>query len=224
MARIRTEYILSEAAGCFFLTMAYCMNGYYIKNNKDAALLGPFAIAATLACLGYGFYGYSYTHFNPAISVGFLVARRYGQDDDLIELLIGCAAQCGGALGGGFFVYAMMQYAYVFEPGHGFEWWQVMVFEAVFSGLLAICYFGKYGAWKGTAGAMAAPLLAALILGGPISGACLNPAVAVGTFCTRLITDQSFDFPIFITYFSMPFAGAAAGAVVFRLVRDYDSA
>eukprot|EP00923_Selenidium_pygospionis_P052991 GHVN01091804.1.p1 GENE.GHVN01091804.1~~GHVN01091804.1.p1 ORF type:complete len:140 (+),score=9.19 GHVN01091804.1:31-450(+) len=137
MTTIRIEHLLSEAIGCFFLTMAYCLNHIILKNDKNAGVLGPLALAGTLCCMTYVFYERSCSHFNPAITLGHIIANRNNYDD-LVEMLIAMATQCGGALGGGFLVWAVFQEPFAFEPGKGYEWWQVMIVEASLTGRLAI--------------------------------------------------------------------------------------
>eukprot|EP01068_Selenidium_serpulae_P003374 Selendium_serpulae@DN3019_c0_g1_i1.p1 len=221
--RISANHIVSECIGCFFLTIAYCMGGYYTEkqSHSTAAMLAPIGISATLAALTYIFYARSYSHFNPAITLGYIFADR-NTNDDLVEMIIVVAIHCGASLLGAFFVWGTMdKYAYVFKPQKGFEWWQVMIFEGFFTALLCMAYFCSGGGWTGNGIAMGSALLVGQVFVAPISGCCLNPAVAFGCFFINLCTGGDLN-PNFFTYFFIPFLGGTGAAVAYRMTHQYD--
>lgn len=177
----------AEALGTFGLVFVTC--GALVVTALPGSEAGPLeaalASAMALAVLVTAAITISGAHFNPAVTIGFLAARRISLVDGLGYL----AAQLAAAVAGAWLVTALMPTAAVdavmagtpvLRPGTGFG--TAIALEAVLTFFLMSAYYG-------TAVAPTAPKLGGIgiglaglfliLVGGPLTGAAMNPARAL---------------------------------------------
>ena len=208
--------LLAEFIGTFALVFAGC--GAIAVDAQTGALGHP-GVAVTfglvIAVMIYGLGHISGAHFNPAVSVGFAIGRHFpwprvaGYAAAQVAGAIVAAALLRATLGDGADLGVTMPSGSVAQA---FSW------EVVFSAFLMLVITAvatdtrAVGVVSGLAiGGMIA--LAAMV-GGPISGASLNPARSIGP---ALVTGQLTDLWLYLT---APVIGAVIGAVVYRFLRE----
>ncbi len=208
--------LLAEFIGTFALVFAGC--GAIAVDAQTGALGHP-GVAVTfglvIAVMIYGLGHISGAHFNPAVSVGFAIGRHFpwprvaGYAAAQVAGAIVAAALLRATLGDGAALGVTMPSGSVAQA---FSW------EVVFSAFLMLVITAvatdtrAVGVVSGLAiGGMIA--LAAMV-GGPISGASLNPARSIGP---ALVTGQLTDLWLYLT---APVIGAVIGAVVYRFLRE----
>lgn len=169
---------LAEFAGTFVLIVCGC--GAVIVDNDTKALTLPgiaLVWGLTVLALAYTLGDLSGCHINPAVTVGFAAAKRF----PWAEVVPYCAAQVAGAFA------AAGQLTLLFpENDKHFTtlprgvWWQSFALEVFLTWFLMLAVLGvSTGAKeKGiTAGIAVGGVIALEVLvGGPISGASMNPA------------------------------------------------
>jgi MIP family channel proteins len=207
----------AEAIGTFALVLAGC--GAIVTDAERHGALGTLGIAAVfglvilaaIAALGH----VSGAHFNPAVSISFLVTRHLPVRDAAAYV----TAQLGGA------VLAALALLVIW-PGHpadlGATVPSIAVGRAVFleglmSALLMLVIISVATDTR-AAGAPAALAIGATVgldaaFGGPLTGASMNPARSFGP---ALVAGQWSDFWV---YLAGPVGGAVAGAILYQLVR-----
>jgi aquaporin TIP len=157
-------------------------------------------------------------HFNPAVTLGFVVTRRIAPSLALVYWsvqFLGAAA--GAALLRWFFAERTRQLTNLGAPGlgGGVDHWQALVIELVLTFFLVWVIFATAvdpgGAFKSIAGlAIGFTISFGVLMGGPLTGAALNPARAFGPeLLSRHWTDA------WVWY-----AGPGAGAVLAALAYD----
>jgi aquaporin TIP len=148
------------------------------------ALAPGLAIAVMVSAVGH----ISGGHFNPAVTFGFVVTRRISIDLAAVYWsmqLVGATA--AAALLRWFYDERPRQLAKMGAPvlGSGVTQWQGLVIEIVLTFLLVWVVFATAadpgGSFKSIAGlAIGLTITIAVLMGGPLTGAALNPARALG--------------------------------------------
>ncbi len=148
------------------------------------ALANGLAIAVMVSAVGH----ISGGHFNPAVTFGFVVTRRISIDLAAVYWsmqLVGATAAAG--LLRWFYDEKPRQLAKMGAPvlGSGITQWQGLVIEIVLTFLLVWVVFATAadpgGSFKSIAGlAIGLTITIAVLMGGPLTGAALNPARALG--------------------------------------------
>jgi aquaporin TIP len=179
----------AEFLGAFTLTFIGVGAIVTAAGIHDPALIGValahgLAIAIMVSALGH----ISGGHFNPAITLGFLVTRR-------IEPLLGvayCAVQFAGAVLAALLVKVLLPRAAtdavnlgVPALGGGVSAGSGLVLEAIFTFLLVFVVFATAvdprGTFKSIAGlAIGLTITIDILFGGPLTGAAMNPSRAFG--------------------------------------------
>jgi MIP family channel proteins len=172
---------VAEFVGTF--TLIFIGGGAGIVSGNDivaVALANGLAIAIMVTNLGH----ISGGHFNPAITLGFVATRRI-----TIPLAVSYwASQLAGAVVGGLLLRFIFRHAalagsvpsvHVVGDGRGF------VTELVLTALLVWAVWATAvdprGAFKSIAGlAIGLTITMGVFMGGPVTGAALNPARAFG--------------------------------------------
>mmetsp|Transcript_21280 Transcript_21280/g.51480 ORF Transcript_21280/g.51480 Transcript_21280/m.51480 type:complete len:454 (+) Transcript_21280:47-1408(+) len=220
VAEPRERYV-AEFVGTFLLvfTVGICV--------LLSAPLAALAIGTVLMVLVYALGSVSGGHFNPAVTL----AVWYLGTADLTAADLGIYAACqmgaGLAAAGalvGWFGNPWNTTALVLGPGEGFSWWEAVLMEVIFTFLLVFTvlncactdgvanskkenqFFGLAIGFSLVAGAMAA---------GFISGAALNPAVALGIDAAG----AKFQFGWCLVYTLAELFGAMIAASVFMELR-----
>jgi aquaporin NIP len=174
------------------------------------ALAFGLAIITMVYALGH----ISGAHFNPAVTLGFALGRHF----PWTRLAAYWAAQVTGALGAALLLRESLgNVAEVgaTEPsssdGQAFLWEVVLTFFL----MLVVMAVATDTRAVGEAAALAIGGTVALgaLVGGPISGASMNPARSLGPAIA------AGDLQSLWIYVTAPFLGAALGAVVYQVVR-----
>ncbi|MEO5941626.1 MAG: aquaporin, partial [Candidatus Limnocylindrales bacterium] len=173
------------------------------------------AFGLVVAVMVYTFGHLSGAHFNPAVSIGFAVGRHL----PWARVATYAAAQAAGAVVGALLLQLTLGPETdlgVTRPAgsdaQAFAWEVVLTFFL----MLVISAVATDIQAVGEAAALAIGGTVALgaLVGGPISGASMNPARSLGPAIV------SGDLTGLWIYVFAPALGAAAAAVVYRYVRD----
>mmetsp|Transcript_26839 Transcript_26839/g.59317 ORF Transcript_26839/g.59317 Transcript_26839/m.59317 type:complete len:493 (+) Transcript_26839:91-1569(+) len=169
---------LSEFIGTYFLVLTVGLNVLQGSNHHAAV----FSIAAALIVSIYALGDVSGGHFNPAVTVAIL-ARNAGDGGGTAGFYIG-AQLLAGILAGLSFV-GITGRSFPLGPGPGFGWASLCVAELIFTFVLCFTVLSvatlKTVHLKDYVGlAIGFTILVGGYAVGAISGACLNPAVAIG--------------------------------------------
>ncbi|MBV8082978.1 MAG: MIP family channel protein [Candidatus Eremiobacteraeota bacterium] len=212
------EALVAEFIGTFFLvfagTGALAVDALtHTVTHVGVSLVFGLVVAALVYALGH----VSGAHFNPAVTLGFWVARAFPGErvawyvisqilgaiaaSILIRLMFGSAASAGVTL-----------------PASSVS--TSFVLELAMTSLLVIVVMGSavHGrATKGFAGiAIGSAIALDAIFGGPISGASMNPARSLGPACIAGIWHDQW------IYVVAPLAGALLAVAVYRILGDAD--
>lgn len=206
------KVLLAEFIGTFAL----------IFIGAGAAAVGGDWVAIALAhglvivSIAYAYGAISGAHLNPAITLA--VALR-GRLDWIAALLYWVAQLAGAAAAAALLFYVLGGSASglgATVPAMGVDVWQAVVIEAVLTFFLANVVLHTAERKNSTpfAGlAIGLTLVALILVGGPLTGAALNPA---RTFGPALFTGTLGQFWIYLVG---PFLGAAAAAGVYGLLK-----
>lgn len=208
--------LLAEFVGAFaliFIGAGSIVTDHWLKGG-----LGLFGIAAAhalvlsvmISALGH----ISGAHFNPAVTFAVWIARRIPSLTAVLYVI----AQLAGAAAGGVLLLAIFPSAqwravHLGTPGLGLGvgFGTGVLLEAVLTFFLVMAVFGvaidSRGPFKGVAGfGIGLVLIADILMGGPLTGAAMNPARAFGpALASGSWTDQ-------LVYWIGPLIGAAVAA------------
>jgi aquaporin NIP len=216
-----TRRASAEAIGTFALVFAGC--GAVISNAERGGALGVVGVSLVFGLVilaGIAAFGHlSGAHFNPSVTVSFLLTRHLQGRDALAYI----AAQFVGATAAALLLWVVWP-AKPVALGATLPTIAVgraLIVETVMSALLMLVILSVATDTR-AAGAPAAIAIGATIaldalFGGPLTGASMNPARSFGP---ALISGEWRDFWI---YLAGPFAGAPLGAFAYQLVRDQHS-
>ena len=177
------------------------------------ALAHGLAIAVMASAVGH----ISGGHFNPAITLGFLITRRLAP----VLALVYWLAQAGAA------VLAALLLRWLFDAGtrdsvklgapglSQVTHWQGFVIEIILTFFLVWVVFATAadpgGAFKSIAGlAIGFTITLDILMGGPLTGAAMNPARAFGP---ELVQNTWTDAWV---WYAGPFAGGALAALAYE--------
>lgn len=202
--------LITEAVGTFiFLSV--------IALSRPVGPLAPLAIGAALMAMVYMGGHVSGAHYNPAVSFGVFLRRKLSARD----MVAYWAAQLvGGALAFGF-GFSVSGYTPGIHPGANVHILPALVIEIVFTAGLVLVVL-NVAATKATEGnsfyglAIGVTIVAAVFVGGPISGGAFNPAVGFGATLGSALFAHGGWSDIWL-YFVGPLIGAATGAAIHRL-------
>ena len=175
------------------LTFTKLFSAAYAQGASDTAtglaLLGiafahGLAIAVMVSAVGH----ISGGHFNPAITLGFFLTRRLAPVLAVVYWVAQFAgATCGALLLKWFFDKQIRDLAHLGAPvlGKGVTHWQGFAIEIVLTFFLVWVVFATAanpgGTFKSIAGlAIGLTITLDILMGGPLSGAAMNPARAFG--------------------------------------------
>ena len=214
---------LAEGIGTFGLVFAGC--GAIVINalskgqvtHVGVGLVFGLIITVMIYALGH----ISGAHFNPAVTLGFVVARHFP-----VKRLFGYwLAQCSGAiLAAGclrLLFGTVANLGTTLPMGSGGAW-QSFGLEALLTFFLMFVIMAMATDTRavGQAAALAIGSTVGLeaLFAGPISGASMNPARSLGPALV------SFTWTAQWVYLLAPFLGALAGALVYRVLREMSQA
>lgn len=219
---LRVRQFVAEFLGVF--AIVFVGSGAIMMGARSAgpasllmvATCYAFTIAAMVAALGN-----VSAHFNPAITVAFMVTRRTGPLDGLLKI----AAQLCGAVVGAWLLKNHFPVELVTASRVGgtqlaldVTFSQAVLLEAVTTGLLVlvVCGISTPEVKAPIAGMVVGFVVAALVIAiGPLTGASLNPARSFGPALASGIWEGH------LAYWFGPISGAIVGALVWDFgVRD----
>lgn len=214
---------LAEFIGTFAIVFAGC--GAIITNYMTSGAISHVGICVTfgavVAIMIYALGPISAAHFNPAVTIGFAVARRFPWR--YVPRYI--TAQCLGAICGSGMLYLLYPRSAGLDVHYGatmteLSFFQAFGFEVVMTFFLMLTIMAIATDRRAPVGASGLAIGMAVMLcalfGGPLTGASMNPARSIGpalfgghTAITAL--------PL---YLLSPPVGAIIAAIVFEIMRD----
>ena len=210
---------ISEGIGTFGLVFAGC--GAIMIDAESHGQITHVGVGLVfgliITVMIYAFGHISGAHFNPAVTLAFVLARHF----PLRRLWIYWSAQFLGAILAAlclrFLLGDVAHLGTTLPTGNGGAW-QAFTFEALlaFFLMMVIMAMATDARAVGQAAALAIGATVSLeaLFAGPISGASMNPARSLGpalvsgTWTTQWV------------YLTAPFLGAIIGALVYRWVRE----
>lgn len=223
-----TSKLFSELLGTYLLVFIVGLTLSVGKDDPALAVFGPTSIASALMMLVYAFANISGGHLNPAVT--FCIAIKEGKSADKALYAKYMVAQClGGAVAGlsTGFLYSWAGSgagASLLQPTQDAFWLGAPLVEFFYTFLLCFVVLnvtyegGVEGSAKREnhfAGLAIGFVIIAAHGAAAVSGAALNPAVALGINFMGLGW-QSFWLPI---YAAVQFIGGFAAVVAFHIVR-----
>ena len=207
---------VAEFIGTFALIFIGCGSVAFARTLTDVALAHGFVIAVFVSALAFA----SGAHFNPAITLGFLVTRRIGVTLALFYWVVQFAAAAIAAVVLNWVLpnaIATQSKLGVPSLGAGIGAGAGVVVEAILTFFLVFVVFAtavdERGAFKQIAGlAIGFTISLDILMGGVLTGAAMNPARAFGP---QLVGDYWANFWV---WYVGPLAGAAVAVSVYELV------
>lgn len=197
---------ITEFIGTFFLVLVIGLTG------------NPIAIGSILMVMVYMGGHLSGAHYNPAVTLGLLIAKKIETKDALMYMIF----QIVGALVAALTFYVLQGKTFAPAPATGVSAIAPVLVEIVFTFALASVVLNVAATAK-TAGnsyfglAIGFTVLAAAYAGGPISGGAYNPAVALGPIIVDTIMGGTSIANLWI-YIVGPLVGAAIAAFVYGFI------
>jgi aquaporin TIP len=195
------------------LTSAPAVDVYTGLTLVGVALANGLAIAVMVSAVGH----ISGGHFNPAITLGFAVTRRIAPSLAVVYWSMQfAAAAAAAALLRWLFPEGAQRITHLGAPGlsSGVSVWQGLVIEMVLTFFLVWVVFATAadpgGTFKSIAGlAIGLTITMDVLVGGPMTGAAMNPARAFGPeLLSRHWTDAW-------VWYVGPFVGGAVAALLY---------
>src|SRR5438876_4426533 len=196
------------------LTTAPAVDVYGGLTLVGVALAHGLAIAVMASAVGH----ISGAHFNPAVTLGFFITRRIAPSLAVVYWSMQfAAAAAAAALLRWFYPEATRRLTHLGAPGlsSGVTVWQGLVIEMVLTFFLVWVIFATAadpgGTFKSIAGlAIGLTITMDVLVGGPMTGAAMNPARAFGP---QLV--QGYWTNCWIWY-AGPFVGGALAALIYE--------
>ncbi len=202
--------LVAEAIGTFALVFAGC-GAIAVHTIGDAGVAAAFGLA--IMTMVYALGHVSGAHFNPAVTAGFAVGRHF----PATRVVPYWAAQVAGSIAAATLLRISLGDVPigVTQPASGDG--QAFVWECVLTFFLMLVIVGVTTDTRavGQAAAIAIGGAVALgsLVGGPVSGASMNPARSIGPALV------SADLAHLWIYLVAPPVGAIAGVLVYRLLK-----
>ena len=221
-----TKRLAAEVVGTFgFFFTGFTGIAAFV--TQPAGVIISLGIAAGfgfgLGLMIFAFGHVSGGHYNPAVTLGLVVARRF----PATELLPYWAAQLVGGIGASVVLLVVFSkfvlHQVVNAPGRGVSDGKALVLELIFTALflLVICTVAadRRAPWNGVFAPFAIGLFifTAATVCGPISGGSFNPARSI----TPALIDG--DFSHLWVYIVGPLAGGVIGGIVNLAIREPDA-
>jgi aquaporin NIP len=212
---VRARLLVAEAAGTFALVFFGCGA---IMVDADGGGLGQvgislafgLAVMAMVFALGH----VSGAHINPAVTFGLALRRRFSW----AEVPGYWVAQCAGAIAAAFALRASLgdvaDLGATSPSGSDAQsfFWEVALTAVLLLVILAVATSARSAAGA-AAVAIGGTIALASLVGGPISGASLNPARSLGP---AVVSGSLGSLWI---YLAAPIVGGALGATLYEWVR-----
>lgn len=210
---------LAEGIGTFGLVFAGC--GAIMIDTESHGLITHVGVGLVfgliITVMIYAFGHISGAHFNPAVTLAFVLAHHF----PVRRLWVYWSAQLVGAVVAALclrWLLGDVAHLGTTEPSGSGGAWQSFVLEALLTFFLMVVIMAMATDTRavGQASALAIGATVALeaLFAGPISGASMNPARSLGPALVSLTWTAQW------VYVSAPFVGAAAGALLYRWMRE----
>ncbi len=210
------KYIV-EFIGTFFLVFVGC--GAMVIDSHVGGSISHVGVAMSwgliVMVLIYSIGDISGAHINPAVTIGFWIAKRFS----IKEVLPYIVAQLIGALAASF----ALKYLFPLDETLGASlpsgtWQQSFIFETILTFLLMFVILNVSTGAK-EKGIMAGAAIGATVgmeamFAGPICGASMNPARSIGPAVASGHTEYLW------AYIVATILGAALAVLVFKLTRE----
>merc|ERR1719161_1515429 len=160
-------------------------------------------------------------HFNPAVTLGVLLAGRGAISPVDAAMYMGVQLVAGLTAGG---VYGLLlQATFTLKPNIGYSVFDCVIVEIIFTAALVFVVLNVATTLQDTNNhyyglAIGFTVLSAAFACGGISGCSLNPAVTFGVMISHLIATGG-GMQYFLLYFVCPLLGAALAVGLFMVVR-----
>ena len=213
---------LAELIGTFTLVFIGAGAGAVLGHDSGghagagvAAMIGV-ALAHGLALLVivYAWGSISGAHVNPAVTLGILITGRI----PIVKAVAYWIAQFAGAAAAAYLLKYLLPYASELGATTGsltdVDPTKTVILEAILTFFLLVAVFASgIGGRSGNAAGVAIGLVLAMdiLMGGSLTGASMNPARTFGPWLAN--GDMK---PYLWMYFVGPFAGGAAGALLYH--------
>jgi MIP family channel proteins len=213
---------VSELIGTYFLVLAGTATAVAASLNLSIAGLPADSLTVALSfglaliALVFALGHISGAHFNPAVTLGLAITRKF----PLKYVIFYIAAQMAGALLAALTVLYMygtkaktVAYLGATLPAKGINSWRVIVVEAIVTFLLMLVIMAiatDSRSPKAAAGtAIGFTLTVGILIAGPLTGGALNPARALGPM---IISGKMTEFWAYVVG---PVLGAAVAAIIY---------
>lgn len=200
---------LTELIGTFFLVLVIGLTG------------NPIAIGSILVVLVYMGGHISGAHYNPAVTLAFLIRKKIETKEALFYMIF----QLLGAILAAATFYLIYGSTFSPAPAAGFNYnLKPLLIEILFTFVLVLVILNVAIAKK-TAGnsfygiAIGFTVLGAAFAGGPISGGAFNPAVAIGPMLIDTIMGGNSISNLWL-YLVGPVTGAIIAAFIFKFTES----
>ena len=206
----RVPKLITEFVGTFVFLSVIALSG-------PIGALAPLAIGAALTAMVYMGGHVSGAHYNPAVSFAMFLRRKIGS----VDMVAYWAVQLVAAVLAFAFGYVVSGHSPGIHPSAKTQVLQALAVEIAFTATLALVIL-NVAATKATQGnsyfglAIGFTIVAAVFVGGPISGGAYNPAVGFGATLGSAVFAGGGWGDLWL-YLVGPFIGAAIASGVHRL-------
>jgi MIP family channel proteins len=203
--------LLAEALGSFILVFAGC-GAIAVGTLPASGVAAAFGLAIMVSIYALGHV--SGAHFNPAVTLAFAVGRHFPAR----RVPLYWMAQCLGAIGAaGLLRLSLGSISAAVTRPSGSDL-QSFVWEVLLTFILMLVVVSvatdNRAVGQGAAIPIGGAVALASLVGGPISGASMNPARSLGPALV------SGDLAHLWIYLTAPFVGAALAVGLYRLLAD----
>ncbi len=205
--------LLSEFLGTFFFIFGGCgaimISALY--PGAVPSMLVPIAFGLSISVMVFVFAASSGAHFNPSVTLGLALAKRFSWAKVLPYIIVQCA---GGIVAILLLTTILPATSTLGVTAPTVSAWQAVIWEAVLTGLLVFAVLSLVTSEaKPIAGSLIVgfAITTIVILGGATSGGSANLARSLGP---ALISG---NFTHFWIYIVGPFAGAILASLVYQV-------
>ena len=207
------------AEGLAAFTLVFAGAGAIVANAEYGGALGTVGIALVfglvIMVMVYATGHLSGAHINPAVTLAFTLSRHFPPREALAYI----AAQCAGAIAASFVLLAIWpsQPAQLGATTASVGAGSALVYEAVLSAFLMFVIMAVATDTRAVGAAAAIAIGGTIgldaLVGGPVTGASMNPARSLGPALA------AWEWRGFWIYLVGPIGGTALGGLAYQLVR-----
>lgn len=204
------QKLCAEFIGTFAIVFFGC--GSIMLDSDMTPLIFGMAVATMIYTVGH----ISGAHFNPAVTIAFSITRHFPAKHILPYGLAQCIGGIAASAALSYLFPALYGFGTTIPRGYvnanlAFAWEAVLSFFLMFVIMAVATDTRAEGMMAGIA--IGSIVALAAFVGGPFTGASMNPARTLGP----AVLSGNYD--ALWVYFSAPFLGAALGATAYQLIR-----